>query len=280
LSNTFQKAPVRSITGIVSVVCGLVLILSVFLPWLIAAPAIAARFASSSGSALNISGVLALAGIAGGLLAIGFAFLPAKGARRILTVLLGIIVLGVLVLYLVNGTFPLVSSIRLGIAGIGVGCIIYAISGLALVITGLAIIPEKGLSKTPAAVPAAPKVHVANVNQAPRPAGVIPQPPANTCQACGAVVLAGSAFCRQCGAALYKTVDRSAVKPDALIYCSHCGAINAGGTNFCNSCGAAMAAPATPPKPAPPVYCTRCGAAASSGNAYCVRCGSPLSHRS
>jgi hypothetical protein len=278
LSNTIQKAPIRSFTGIMSVICGLVLIISVFLPWLVAAPAIAANFASTGVSALHISGVLALAGIAGGLLATGLAFLPAKGARRILTILLGIIVLGVLAVFLFNGTFPLVSSIRLGIAGIGVGCIIYAISGLAVVITGLAIIPEKRPAKTPAAVPVAQKGRASPVYQASPPPGVIPQPPAYVCPACGAAVSTGSEYCRRCGSALKNTVKLSGAKPDIRLYCSHCGAANSGDASFCTNCGMTMTpAPVAPPKPAPPVYCTRCGTAASSGSVYCAHCGSTLS---
>jgi hypothetical protein len=259
-------------------ICGLLLIVSVLLPWLVAVPAIAARFESASASGLQISGVLAAVGIAGGLLAIGLAFLPAKGAKKILTILLGIIVLGVLGLFLVNGTYPLTSSIQLGIAGIGVGCIVYAIAGLALVITGLTISTGKKPAVAPAVTPVAPKGYVSPVNQAPRPAAVIPPSGANLCPACGAVVPAGSAFCRQCGAALNMTASPSAVQPGGVIYCSHCGVPNSVGSGFCKSCGTALAAPPAPPKPAPPVYCTRCGAPASGGNVYCTRCGSPLSH--
>jgi ribosomal protein L40E len=287
LVNTNKKAPFITASGIIIIICGWLLVISVFLPWLVAVPAVAARFASSSGSALNISSVLALAGIAGGLLAIGFAFLPAKGAKKILTILLGIIVLGVLVLYLVNGTYPLISSIRLGIAGIGVGCIIYTIAGLVLVITGLTISTGKKPAVTPAAVPAAvaaaPKGNVSPRYQASpppviRPAPAAPPSPINVCRACGAAVPAGAAFCRQCGTAISAPAVAPSAAPGAVTYCTRCGAVNPAGSGFCKSCGAALAAPAVAAQPAPPLYCSRCGTPATGGNAYCTRCGSPLPH--
>ena len=279
MTNAIRKTPVVSAAGVICIICGLALILSVFLPWLVASPAIAADFESNGVSAFNISGILGLAGIGGGLLCIGFTFIPAKGARKILTVLLGVVVLGVLGLFLANGTFPLISSMRLGFAQIGVGCVIYAISGVVLVFTGLAI----RTVKSPAASPKeAPVMYQGNVSPAyipPRPAPVMAQNSGNTCQACGAAVSVGAAYCRQCGAALNNSATFSGAKPGVHAYCASCGTANPGGGSFCTKCGMSMTeAPAAPPKPAPPVYCTRCGTAASSGAVYCGRCGSPLSH--
>jgi RNA polymerase subunit RPABC4/transcription elongation factor Spt4 len=65
---------------------------------------------------------------------------------------------------------------------------------------------------------------------------VQPSPPEPTaaarCPHCGAVVVAGAAFCQTCGGQLAEEV-----KPTAARFCVHCGAQLREGARFCPKCG-------------------------------------------
>ena len=74
----------RGMTGsgsrIAASVFGLLLLLSAFLPWMSPTAKMGAQYSSASG--MNVSVLIGLAAILGGLLVIGLAWLPLRGAKR------------------------------------------------------------------------------------------------------------------------------------------------------------------------------------------------------
>jgi len=62
-----------------------------------------------------------------------------------------------------------------------------------------------------------------------------PEPKAETrCPHCGAIVVAGSAFCQTCGARLAAAQEAA---PALVRFCVHCGAQLREGARFCPKCG-------------------------------------------
>ena len=92
------------------------------------------------------------------------------------------------------------------------------------------------------------------------------------CEACGAEVLKGSAFCNNCGAPMPQPVVTAPV--DDRVTCRHCGARIKKGIRFCTSCGKPMEPPVMPLESAPPAAtCRSCGAELEDGAIFCLECG-------
>jgi hypothetical protein len=110
-------------------------------------------------------------------------------------------------------------------------------------------------------VPAPPPAAAPSAAAPARPA---PTKRAPTCPACGATVMPGEPFCKNCGVAL-GAATAAPVPPAAAaaapapavvgaLTCSNCGAQLEPGGNFCDSCGAPVSAavpPVSVPTPAP-----------------------------
>jgi hypothetical protein len=103
-----------------AMVCGLVLLASVFLPWLSPKASIGALYGSSSG--MSVSALIGAAGIIGGLAAAGVVLLPAR-TKGWLHIVIGVLALGALVLVIFNGSLPLRSQIVRMYVNIGFGYI-------------------------------------------------------------------------------------------------------------------------------------------------------------
>jgi Double zinc ribbon/WD domain, G-beta repeat len=91
------------------------------------------------------------------------------------------------------------------------------------------------------------------------------------CSKCGFEVPAGAKFCRNCGAALPRTLSQpsqagpqqpSAVSAARLQRCPSCGAEVPAGKKFCRSCGAPLGAPLPAPRPTGPSAISQTGRAA------------------
>jgi hypothetical protein len=245
VTNTIKKAPAVSTAGIIIIICGLGLILSVFLPWIVAAPALAGQFKSGSASAFSVSSLLGLAGVAGGVLAIGFAFLPAAGVKRIVHVLIAVLAIGVFVLCLFNGTLPLGTLLQLKVASIGFGVYIYAFFALILFIMGFTEAPKKApvmAGNVPAGNVPAGKTPVAKafVSPPPSPSPAAPRADAGFCTSCGAPLKPGTAFCTRCGAAVAVKNSGQVVQGNPRVFCSNCGKPNPSSSGFCTNCGAPL----------------------------------------
>ena len=84
------------------------------------------------------------------------------------------------------------------------------------------------------------------------------------CPECGQEILAGSAFCGNCGA----PVTRQQAGP----VCANCGSPNQPGAEFCAECGARLGGEVMPMQS----FCPECGAAVKEGAAFCKECGADL----
>src|SRR5512135_2763674 len=136
MTNTAPRAALITPSVIIAAVCGLLLLVSVFLPWLSPKSQIALSYSSASG--LKVSSLIALTGIAGGLLAIGAAFIPIQGLKKFLHITIGLAAAGILAFVIFKGTLPLRSTIVMNYVSIGAGVFLYGLAALALLFAGLA----------------------------------------------------------------------------------------------------------------------------------------------
>ena len=188
---------------------GLLLLISIFLPWMSPTSKLSLIYSSVYGKDINT--YLTVAGILGGGLTLALAWGPFRRARGILHILVGIAVLAVLAIMLFNHTLPLLSSTVRSLVTIGMGVYLYAFSVIVVIIVGITELPKRRS-----------RVH-GRVAQAPQ---------VNTTQTYGAPM----------------QVYTDAA-PNASKFCTNCGSrVNHPGASFCSSCGmpVAMAAPVAP----------------------------------
>jgi len=140
------------------------------------------------------------------------------------------------------------------------------------------------------------------------------EPQKAVCPSCGADVIAGTKFCRYCGATLTAEKQAAPVPPSPeaaapvpaeplkagpqKAVCPSCGADVIAGTKFCRKCGAALNAekqtalvppppepvaqaavpvPAEPQKAEPQkAVCPSCGADVIAGTKFCRKCGAAV----
>ncbi len=92
-------------TKILAIVGGILLLVSVFMPWIASVESFRTEFGSQSGA--SISGILWVVGIICGLIVIGTAFLPAPGVRGTVLIIIGVIALFALPAVIITGILPL-----------------------------------------------------------------------------------------------------------------------------------------------------------------------------
>jgi len=172
---------------------GLLLLISAFLPWMSPTAKLGSFYSSASGT--DVSVWVTLTAILGGLLIIILAWLPLRGARGGLHIVLGLAVIGVLALLLFNKTLPLLSSVVRSYVSTGFGVYLYAVSGLAVAIIGVAELPKRRPKMRPQAQPSYPPQSYGTPMQ---PYQAI-APTAAFCGNCGAPHNPGAAFCAGCG---------------------------------------------------------------------------------
>jgi len=126
--------------NLVSAVGGVLLLISVFLPWIAASEALGTGLDSDSGR--DVSGIIGLVGIIGGLIIIGSAFLPMMRLRSILQTIIGIGALLALGYLIVSGTLPLLSEYARTLFVIREGFYLYSILAVALIV--LSFIERRG----------------------------------------------------------------------------------------------------------------------------------------
>jgi hypothetical protein len=190
---------------LVAVLCGLVLVISIFLPWLTPSARLGTQF--NNASALNVSVVLSIVGVLAGLLTIVIAWFPSPVVRRYLHIAVGLVAIGVLAIMLFNRTVPFLSPLVRSYVGIGAGVYLYVLSSAAIMITGLAERPKteaevrrQPISAAKNTIPDRTRVLSAeNTATITNDATVVP---ARYCPACGTRTVAGSSFCVSCGKAL------------------------------------------------------------------------------
>ena len=118
--------------NLVSVVGGVLLLISVFLPWIAASEALGTGLDSDSGR--DVSGIIGLVGILGGLIIIGSAFLPMVKLRSILQTIIGIGALLALGYLIISGALPLLSKYARTLFVIREGFYLYSILAVALIV--------------------------------------------------------------------------------------------------------------------------------------------------
>jgi hypothetical protein len=241
---------------IVAGVFGLILAVSVFLPWL--TPKGEASSVYDNASGMSVSSLFGLTGIAGGLLAVAAAFIPAGGIKKALHILIGLAAVGVLALMIINGTLPLLSSVVRKYVGMGFGLYLYAFAGLALVLLGL--MEKSRSSQAPQQwAPSRPVHQYAQPAWTPPPAAPPP------------------VMSQYSQPAAYPQPTRA---PQAYgRHCGNCGQPVKPGVSFCASCGQPLSGAGQPPAAyAPPASpsCPACGRACSANAAFCPVCGVPI----
>jgi MFS family permease len=184
---TVFSSPLRIITAI----CGLLLVISIFLPWMSPSAKLGVHVASVSG--MNVNGAIGAAGIIGGILALAVTLLPSKAGRGSLFIIMGLAVIAVLAAMLITHKLPLLSSVVRSFVNIGPGVFIFGICGALIFLTGIIELPKKTvkgknkLTAQPAAAANSQTVHppVVAVDQ--------------FCSNCGASLETNAVFCANCG---------------------------------------------------------------------------------
>jgi len=129
------KNLLKSRTGPVIVVCGILLLVVVFLPWIAASEKLGEEFGSASG--MDISVILGAIGILCGLASIAIAFVFSQMPRGILLIIIGIIALVTLLVIVVTGSLPLLSELARSLIVIREGLYLYIIISLIIIGTGI-----------------------------------------------------------------------------------------------------------------------------------------------
>ncbi len=230
MSDILSRNSLTSSRFIAACVCGLVLLVSVFLPWLAPKAIISAVYGSSSG--MSVSALIGVAGILGGLLAAGIALLPGRGAKSAVHIVIGLAALGLLALVIFNGTLPIRSALVRTYASIGFGVYLYGLAGLAILVLGFTELPS--LRRQQAQAPVMP-------GAAPWPASydrATTMSPPRYCPGCGGQVKPGVAFCGACGAAMPAVPVAPVISRPA---CPRCGRECSNAAAFCPDCGVPVA---------------------------------------
>jgi hypothetical protein len=136
----FNLPPVN----LLSLVTGLLLLISVFLPWIAASEILGSELGSDSGR--QVSGIIGLVGILGGLVIIGTSFLPNIRLRSILHTIIGIVALVALGYLIFSGTLPILSEYARTLMVIREGFYLYLIFAAALIV--ISILERRGISYT------------------------------------------------------------------------------------------------------------------------------------
>ncbi|MFC1968662.1 hypothetical protein ACFLVX_04680 [Chloroflexota bacterium] len=123
-----------------ALVVGVLLLISVFLPWIAASEIMGAGLGSVPGR--DVSDIIGLVGIFGALIIIGTAFLPLPKLRGVLQTLIGLVALVALVYIVLPADFygaealPLLNEYARPLLVIREGLFLYGIVALMLLVTG------------------------------------------------------------------------------------------------------------------------------------------------
>jgi hypothetical protein len=130
--------------NLLAVAGGVLLLISVFLPWIAASEILGTELGSDSGR--EVSGFIALAGIGGGLIVIGTSFLPVLKLRSILQAVIGFVALLVLAYLIFSGTLPILDEYARTLIVIREGLYLYIILAVALIV--VSFLERRGISYT------------------------------------------------------------------------------------------------------------------------------------
>ncbi|MFC2038734.1 zinc ribbon domain-containing protein [Chloroflexota bacterium] len=136
----FPKIPRFHLSG---VILGLLLLISVFLPWI--GPSESWKDLLPSASGMTISNIIGLVGIFGGLTLIGVAFLPMVRLRKFIQTLVGLVALvaagytilsGAIPVFNFNGIIPEVDEFALSMITFKAGIFLYGAAIVSLLVIG------------------------------------------------------------------------------------------------------------------------------------------------
>jgi len=124
----------RPRTKIAALVGGVLLLISVFLPWIAASEKLGYGLGSESGIGVGV--IIGAAGIIVGLVAIGSAFFPSPKARGIVQIVTAVLALAALPVTIFTGIMPLLSEYARSLIVLREGFYLYVIVAIMLIITG------------------------------------------------------------------------------------------------------------------------------------------------
>jgi len=170
-----QRPQFISPTRLITIIAGLLLLISVFLPWMSPVARLSSYFSSASG--MNMSSLLGLVAIIGGGLVILLALGPFRIVRGFLHIIVGVAMVAVFGILMYNHTLPFLLSVVRSSISIGAGAYIYVLSALVVIIIGITELPKRR----------------------PRIRGRVAQAVPGICANCGTQANPGAAFCGNCG---------------------------------------------------------------------------------
>jgi hypothetical protein len=129
-----EEGLLRPRTKIAALIGGVLLLISVFLPWIAASEKLGKELGSESG--MGVSMIIGAVGIIGGLVAIGSAFFPSPKARSAVQIVMAVLALAVLPAIVLMGILPLLSEYARSLVVIREGLYIYIIAAILLIIVG------------------------------------------------------------------------------------------------------------------------------------------------
>ncbi|MBN2461986.1 MAG: CdvA-like protein [Dehalococcoidia bacterium] len=121
-------------TKIAALVGGVLLLVSLLLPWVAASKLLGEGFGTSSG--MNVSIILSVAGITCGLIAIGSAFFPSPKARGAVQIVMAVLALAALLVTVLMGKLPLLSEYARTLIVMREGFYLYIIAAVMLITVG------------------------------------------------------------------------------------------------------------------------------------------------
>ncbi|MFC1899648.1 zinc-ribbon domain-containing protein [Chloroflexota bacterium] len=127
----FAKIPRFNLLG---VILGLLLLISVFLPWIQPSESWGDGLPSASGQ--NLNGIIGQVGLTGGLLLIGVAFLPMVRFRKIIHALVGLGALVAIAYLVLIGAIPVLDEFARSLIVLREGLFLYCVVTLALLVVG------------------------------------------------------------------------------------------------------------------------------------------------
>ena len=122
-------------TKLLAMIGGVLLLISVFLPWVAASELLGKEFGSDSG--MKVSGVLGAVGIVCGLVVAGTAFLSSPRTRGTVQIAMGVVALVALTTIVLIGDLPLLNKYARTVFIIREGLYLYAIAAVVLIFTGI-----------------------------------------------------------------------------------------------------------------------------------------------
>ncbi len=127
----------RSGSRLVMAVCGVLLLVSVFLPWMTASAKLGAQYSSASG--MDISAIMGVTVLICGLVAAATAVLFSKSINKIVQIIIGFIALGAVVFVIATSRLPLLSELGRALIVVSAGFYLCVIAGVILLATGILV---------------------------------------------------------------------------------------------------------------------------------------------